>query len=273
METSYKTKLKQKRGVGRGKKYIPWIKVKEFSGKGNNKRVLGLKSGRIHHFLSNFEASLFYIFDLDNNIEEIREQFPLLDVEIAKELAEEAGIRYPSDKNGEPHILTSDYFLTYTDGREVAITIKYLKDITKRQLELFEVERRYWNAKGVQWKIVTELEMPGKELLLNYQDIHSALRGFIEDNRSEEQFQEIISTIFENYEYSNEKSLIQFTNTIDSELNIQKGSTLRLIKVLIARGLITTNLTEALVNNERKMKDFNFKISDARNLRKSDLAA
>lgn len=255
MKTSYQSKLKQKRGIGRGKDYIPWIKVREFSGKGNNKRVLGLKSGRIHNFLSNFEASLFYIFDLDKNIEEIREQFPLLEVEIAKELAEEAGIRYPSDKNDEPHILTSDYFLTYTDGREVAITMKYLKDITKRQLELFEVERRYWNVKGIQWKIVTELEMPSKDLLMNYEDIHSALRGFIEDNHSDEKFQVIISTIIEYYEHSNEISLTQFTNTIDSELKLQKGSTLRLFKVLIAKGLITTDLTMALMNNERKMKD------------------
>lgn len=273
MATSYETKRKQKRGEGRGIDYIPWIKVREFSGSGNSTRVLGIKSGREHHFLSNFEASLFYIFDLDNDIEDIREQFPLLDIELAKELAEEAGIRYPSNTKDDNHVLTSDYFLTYTDGREVALTIKYLKDLSVRQLELFEIERRYWNKKGVQWKIITEKEMPSKDLLLNYKDIHSALRGFKVDDNSEEGNQKIFRHVKESYEDHSDLPLPKFSDIIDSELNISVGSTLKFIKVLIAKGLITLDLTEPLTSGKRKMKDLNFKITNAKDVRKSDLAA
>ncbi|HAF29046.1 MAG TPA: hypothetical protein DCG75_08355 [Bacteroidales bacterium] len=273
MVTSYKTKLKQKRGEGRGKNYIPWIKVGEFSGSGNSTRVLGLKSGREHHFLSNFEASLFYIFDLDNGIEDIREQFPLSDIELAKEIAGEAGIRYPSNTNDDNHVLTSDYFLTYTDGREVVLTIKYRKDLSERQLELFEIERRYWNKKGVQWKIVTEKEMPSKDLLLNYKDIHNALRGFIADGNSEEGIQKIFLHVLKSYKDYSDLSLPKFSDIIDFELNITVGSTLRFIKVLIAKGLITLDLTEPLTSSKRKMKDLNFKITNAKDVSKSDLAA
>jgi len=269
----YKTKLKQKRGEGVGKDYVPWIKVGEFSGIGNSTRVLGLKTGREHHFHSNFEASLFYIFDLDDDIEDIREQFPLLDIELAKELAEEAGIRYPSNTNDDNHVLTSDYFITYKDGNEIALTIKYLKDITKRQLQLFEIERQYWKGKGIDWKIITEKEMPSRELLLNYKDIHSALRGFNAEDNSEEWIQRIIVSVLEYYEDNSNLSIPKFSDIIDSELNFTVGSTLRFIKVLIAKGLITTDLTEPLTSSKRKVKDLNFKITNAKDLRKSDLAA
>jgi len=60
MGPSYAKKIEQKRGEGRGKDYIPWIKVRELSSRGNSSRVLGFKTGREHHFLSNFEAKLFY---------------------------------------------------------------------------------------------------------------------------------------------------------------------------------------------------------------------
>lgn len=271
MSTSYETKIKQKRGQGIGKSYIPWIKVGEFSGSGNNTRVLGIKTGREHHFLSNFEASLFYIFDLDTEIEDIREQFPLLDLDYAKDIAEEAGIKYPSIEDN--HILTSDYFITYKDGSEIALTIKYLKDISKRQLELFEIERKYWKGKGIEWKIITEREMPSRDLLLNYKDLHSALRGFDADDNSEERIQDIIFNVLEYYDDYSELSLPKFSDIIDSELNISAGSTLRFIKVLIAKGLITTELAEPLTAGKRKMKDFKINITNAKDIRKSDLAA
>jgi hypothetical protein len=273
MGSSYANKIRQKRGEGRGKEYTPWYKVNEVSGSGKSTRVLGFKTGRTHHFLSDFEAGLFYIFDLNDNIEDIREQFPLKDIDLAKELAEEAGIKYPSNRNDEVHVLTSDYCITYTDGREIMLTIKHLNDIDKRQLERFEIERRYWKHNGVQWNIITEKEMPGKDELLNYKDIHSALRRFKRDNPSEKQFQEMVSSILKYYEKSSEMPLTQFTSTIDSELNIKKGYALMLIKAFIAKGMIKTDLTEPLVTSKRKMKDLNFTMVDAKNIRKSDLAA
>lgn len=59
MGPSLATKLKQKRGEGRGKDYIPWFKVNEVSSIGNSSRPYGFKTRREHHFLSNFKQDYF----------------------------------------------------------------------------------------------------------------------------------------------------------------------------------------------------------------------
>lgn len=48
-------RLKEKRGLGRGVHYVPWIKVHEVPSNGRKHRVLGIKHKRIHHFLSDLE--------------------------------------------------------------------------------------------------------------------------------------------------------------------------------------------------------------------------
>jgi len=104
--------LREGRGQGVGADYNPWIHIQNFSSLGMVSRVSGATTGRIHHLMSNLELSLFYLLDWSDDVLDIREQYPLIDLAQAIEIAENANIRYPYDpKSGFPYVLTSDFFL------------------------------------------------------------------------------------------------------------------------------------------------------------------
>jgi hypothetical protein len=44
---------------------------------GRSRRPHGITTKRVHHLLSDIERDLFYLFDWDEDVEDLREQFPL----------------------------------------------------------------------------------------------------------------------------------------------------------------------------------------------------
>jgi len=123
-------------------------------------RVSGTTTGRIHHLMSNLELSLFYLLDWSDDITDIREQYPLIDLTQTIEIAEKASIRYPYDsKSGFPYVLTSDFYLETKQGAMV-MSVKPSSELEKpRVREKLEIERRYWSIYGVKWNIMTENEI------------------------------------------------------------------------------------------------------------------
>lgn len=88
---------------------------------------------------------------------DIREQFPLLELEEAIKIADSLGIHYPYDrKSGFPYVLTSDFLIT-TEQETIARSVKLAKDLDNpRVCEKLEIERRYWKNRGIEWRLVTE---------------------------------------------------------------------------------------------------------------------
>jgi len=152
--------LKEGRGQGVGVDYRPWIQVQDFPSLGMVSRVSGAKTGRIHHLMSNLELSLFYLLDWSEDVLDIREQYPLLDLTQAVEIAECAQIKYPYDKkSGFPYVLTSDFYLETKQGAKV-VSVKSSSELGKMRVrEKLEIERRYWTERGVGWSIVTGNEI------------------------------------------------------------------------------------------------------------------
>lgn len=148
------------RGQGEKNGYLPWIKVQDFSSHGMISRVHSYKTNRVHHFLSRNELYYFYILEWSDKVVDIREQYPLLNVELAMDIAREAGIKYPRDAISKfPYILTCDFMITTEKGLK-ARTIKNVKELSNdRTLEKLEIERRYWEYIGIDWRIVTEEEI------------------------------------------------------------------------------------------------------------------
>jgi hypothetical protein len=159
-ETVYRKYLREGRGQGAGANYIPWLHVQDFPSNGMASRVRGTKTGRIHHLMSNLETSLFFILDWSESVLDIREQYPILDIQRIIEIAESAQIKYPYDpQSGFPYIMTSDFFIETVDGPTV-VTIKTSSDLEKpRTREKLEIERRYWQSQGIKWSIATENEI------------------------------------------------------------------------------------------------------------------
>ena len=157
----YEQYIKAGRGQGEGSLYSPWISVHDFSSLGTVSRISGHKTKRVHHFLSRNELNYFFLLEWSDEVVDIREQYPLSNVELAADIAHKAGIEYPQDNvSGFPYVLTCDFMITTADGIK-ARTVKCAAELqNKRTLEKLEIERRYWEYVGVDWKIVTEHEIP-----------------------------------------------------------------------------------------------------------------
>ena len=173
-ESVYRKRLAEGRGQGEGIEYKPWILVHDFASRGVISRIAGSKTGRTHHLMSTGEKNYFYLLEWSDEVTDIQEQFPLADLELAVRLATEAGIRYPRDlASNFPYVLTCDFMVRTKDGFK-ARTVKPSSALDNtRTLEKLEIERRYWARKGIDWKIVTEQELPVAKIR-NIEWLHSA---------------------------------------------------------------------------------------------------
>ncbi len=62
---------KEGRGKGRGLDYQPWLTIRDVPSRG----LQGIKTGRMHHLLSDLECNLFYLLDWANSVADIRERY------------------------------------------------------------------------------------------------------------------------------------------------------------------------------------------------------
>lgn len=153
-------------GQGVREAYVPWIKVWSFASRGASHIVPGVKVHRAHHLLSTGEYDYHTILEHDQSIIDIREQFPLFTQAETQAIASSLNIRHPVYLGTQvPLVLTTDFLITQIDneGKErlVARSLKYREEIESasksqrdRTLEKLEIERRYWAARNVEWKLV-----------------------------------------------------------------------------------------------------------------------
>jgi len=164
----YKTWLKEGRGQGHGPSYKPWYRIQDVSSHGLCHRIKSVwTTGRETHLLSNLERDWFFVFDWSPLVIDIREQFPLLPLQETQAIAAECGVKHPVEhrtKEQQAVVLTSDFRLTLAVGDQTINqirTVKYAQSLSsQRVLEKFEIERRYWERRGVDWGIVTNRDLP-----------------------------------------------------------------------------------------------------------------
>lgn len=240
-ETKYEKFLKEGRGKGEGPEYLPWIKIYDFSSKGTISRVLGWKSKRVHHFMSNNELMFFYQLEWSDNVLDIREQFPLSDLSETTSIARNIGVKHPVDhESGYPYVLTTDFLIT-TKKAVYARTVKTSKELqNKRVIEKLEVERRYWQNKGVDWKIVTEAEIRWQRAR-NVEWIHNSLKLF----NDSELVKYALNDIADFYGETKE-SVCSICTEIDGYYNFVAGTALSLFKYLVANKKIQINMDERI---------------------------
>ncbi|MBT5229794.1 MAG: heteromeric transposase endonuclease subunit TnsA [Methylococcales bacterium] len=154
--------IKDGRGSGYGKNYLPWITVRDLSSKGRSHRLFGHKSQRIHHLLSDLELAAFLLMEWQTDVSEIREQFPL-DRSITKEIALDFGSKHPSFQ-GVDIVMSSDLYVLMQKNKlskELAIQVKYSKDLANvRTIEKIDIEREYWARRSIPWQLFTEHNVP-----------------------------------------------------------------------------------------------------------------
>ena len=245
----YEKYVREGRGCGWGSAYSPWIRVQDFASRGIVSRVKSRTTGRVHHLMSNNELAYFYVLDWSEKVMDIREQYPLIDIEYAVKIAAQAGIKYPVDNiSGYPYVLTCDFMITTTDGTK-ARTIKMASELSNiRTLEKLEIERRYWSAQGVDWKIITEREIPYQKSK-NIEWLYTA-HGTDADDVDPikmSQAKEIMRQLFTSDDYS----VISAAKTVEYNCLLRAGVGLLIFKQLVLDRKIVINLDEPLNLNAR----------------------
>jgi hypothetical protein len=110
-------------------------------------------------------------------------------------------------------------------------------------IEKLEIERRYWEIHGIDWKIVTENEISYTKAK-NIEWLYSA-QNFNLTNESDELFGAAL-TMLEMFEVS-ENSVNEVVNEIEKEFSLINGIGLMLFKYLAFGKKITFDLDKTLV--------------------------
>lgn len=240
--------IKEGRGQGIGSNYKPWVHTYEFPSKGRASRVWGLKTGRIHHLHSDNQYRAFLLFEFNNNVIDIRESFPLLDVmEVIDEKDDLRFDKFVDKQTGVPYVLTTNFLLTLKDSKDnvkyIARTIKSSTELKRKiTFEKLEIERRYWFAKGIDWKIMTQKELP-RQLAKNIEWVRETLLEGSARNINKEKFSLILLKYLLDYKDLPLKELMRL---FEKSEGLDKGSALFLFRYLIAKKEIVIDLTKKI---------------------------
>jgi len=240
----YRRFLNENRGMGELASYKPWLCIQDFPSKGRVSRIKGWKTNRIHHFFSDIQTRCFYLFEWNDEIIDIREHYPLLDVtEVVKDNKDLKQDFF--NKQDPPHILTTTFLLTLKNKQHIARTVKLSTDLEKKSvLERLEIEKRYWEAKRVDWGIITQKEIP-TAMVKNIEWIHQSLDTYEERGLTKEELQHCCEILINKFSDSNH-SIRKITSDFDKENNIEVGTGLYIFKYLLASKQITVNMNERI---------------------------
>lgn len=242
---------KEGRGVGTGRDYKPELTIQDVSSVGLASRILGWTTGRVHHLMSTLESMVFYTFDWPEAVVDIREQFPL-DIEETKAIAAELGIRHPRDpKTKELVTMTTDFLITVRNGIHDVVsvhTVKYANQLSsKRVMQKFEIERVYWSRRGLSWSIITELDVD-RTFVTNVQWVHF-YRRLISLAPLNEHMVRKIELLLAPRIYLKQTPLRELTDESDRELSLPAGTSLSVVRHLIANRRLEVNM-KALIQPE-----------------------
>lgn len=210
-------KSKEGRGKGTGAEYKPWIKIREVSSQGTASTIRDYKHGREVHLLSQGELFYYYLLRWDDNVVDIREQYPL-NLQQTKQICEELGWIHPN--NGRTHMAT-DLLVTLSDGTFIAYSIKADQSELEnpRTVEKLHIEKLYWERRNVEYRLVFKSDV-NRTKVRNIMDVVACY-----DPRSvQDSYGMIRHKIARKEIIVDMEKQIDYLSLIRSEEKIQKGA-------------------------------------------------
>ena len=246
---SMENKLAEGRGQGCMGKYTPWLFVHEVPSKGLVSRIKGWKTQRSHHLLSLNELYYFYLLEWNDEVIDIREQYPLLPLEETLSIAKELKIKHPFDTNNkEFNVVTTDFLISVKAGFGYTLTARAVKpweDLADRRTrEKLAIEEQYWLNRQIPWQIVTE------------RNIHLTIAkniGFIHHKYNPENLP-IDKSMIPAIRNVLEKRIIRYPNLtlsnccleVDNTFHLAPGSSLAVVRHLLANKVWLTDMTSQI---------------------------
>lgn len=106
---------------------------------------------------SDNETRYFYLLEWSDRVIDIREHFPLLDIEQIIKDKDNLHLEKFIDKNsGTSYVFTTTFLITLRDAKGkysyIARSIKASSELEEKQvIERLEIDRRYWKSKNIDW--------------------------------------------------------------------------------------------------------------------------
>lgn len=222
------------RGRGEGSDYRPWLQAHDVPSRGSTFRMNGRKHRREHVLFSSIERNAFLAAQWLDHVVDIREQFPLWPYEDTEAIAADVGVNHPANPKGGVFVMTTDLLLTDADGSLSAIAVKPESELSRaRVLEKLEIERLYWERRGVEWLIVTEREIPaGLAWNLNWVD---ECYEITPETLAPEQIRRTESYLLESLTEALDRPLNEVCAESDDRLGFKQGRCLSVVRHALAR--------------------------------------
>lgn len=243
-ELKIQSKLKSGSGCGAGNTYKPWLTVQEFTSSGRSHRSMFNTTSRVLHLFSDLEFIYSCLFDWSSSVTDCRERYPLLRDDV-QSISEELNIPVISHE-GVQQVRFSDFLIDDTAHPlgQYAVDVRYVSDLKSNSaLETLELQRRYWETKNIGFYVATEKNLPivvienAKWLLPAENGVHAD-----EDLYSQFSFLKAQCTIYSDYR------LIEFAKKVDTEYQMRLGETLRSIRSLMAKRIISFDIRTPIQN-------------------------
>ncbi len=241
--------VKEGRGRGEGAEYKPWLTIQDVPSRGRSHRLVGISTGRIHHFLSDLELDLFLLLDWQTSTIDLREQFPL-ENDTTQDIADQIKVRHPRMPGvSQPMVMTTDLVQDRRVGSGVAIrafAVKSAEDLEQpRVLQKLEIEWRYWQERGIPWSIVTRTELP-RRLARNVAWIH----GFFYSDGIEDRVQALTPLFLGALASSPQVILAEFCSAMDTRHGLRPGSSLTLMRHLLATRKVVCDMEHVKLSGQ-----------------------
>jgi hypothetical protein len=242
-------RMSQGRGTGYEAMYRPWDTVRDTKSKGYSTRIMGWKTNRIHHLMNLLQRQYFATLEWSPIVLDIREHYPLLPLELTLSIAQKCGVKHPiNPRTGEPAILTTDFLLKTKSGRQVAEyarSVKYTSNLSRPyNIAKLEIERRYWEWRGIDWRIVTETGIQ-QDLAANVIFLHS-YRELLDRPYLDSDMIMNLSRHLTRQVSSSREPLRHITSRADSQFGVNSGDSLAVVYNLIATKVWMINMNQPI---------------------------
>ncbi len=246
--------LKEGRGTGEGEKYKPWLITQDYPSMGVATRIFSQKTNRMHHFFSKNQLFFFYILEYDENVIDIKEHYPLLDLQ--EELSECRQVnlnKYIGGEGKTPYILTTTFFISYKsiDGliKYAARSVKNSSELVKKSVQnKLEIERRYWQAKEIPWSLVTNNDLN----MIKVKNIEY-IRDYVGGNEIfnlNTDAEDLVLCLYERIAIS-QKSIKDTISEYEMDYEISEGTGVTFFKFLLANKYVCIDMNSPINLNSK----------------------
>lgn len=197
--------------------------------------------------LSQGEVSYFYCLEWSECVLDIKEQYPM-EVEDTKRIAASLGFRRPMDKDRD-FIMTSDFRLKVLRGDRVVTVVRTFK--RKRDLhgarlfELLEIERIYHEERGIDWGIITDVDIPAA-LLQIAEWVHDCYDIQSLEPLSPKQVRSVAQHLSSKLAKHPMVILGHLCAESDEAFTLSAGTSMNVVRFLIANKLWTVDISEPI---------------------------